>query len=77
MARLLREPYLTASQALLDGAFSQAAMNARIDELAALIADEVAADDKSTQSLVEWQSAVNELKDVVAAKRSHILSKFP
>tara|TARA_R110002073_G_scaffold245044_5_gene407479 strand:+ start:4151 stop:5497 length:1347 start_codon:yes stop_codon:yes gene_type:complete len=76
MARLLFDDYAAASTELLSGAFSQAAMDARIDALAALIESEVEADTLSTQTVEEWRTAVTELKATVAAKRQHVLDKL-
>lgn len=76
MARFLFDDYAAASMELLNGAFSQEAMNARIDALAALIEDEVAADTLSTQTVEEWRAAVEDLKTTVAAKRAHVLGKL-
>ncbi len=75
-ARLLWDEYSEASQELLDGAFSQEAMNARIDALAALIEDEVEADTLSTQTVEEWRAAVEALKATIAAKRQHVQDKL-
>lgn len=76
MARFLWDDYEVATMSLVQGDFSANAMNARIDQLAALIRDEVAADTLSTQTLEEWQTAVAELKQTVSAKRAYIESKF-
>ena len=76
MARLLFDDYAAASTELLNGAFSQAAMDARIDALAALIEAEVAADTLSTQTVEEWREAVVQLKATVAAKRQHVSDKL-
>jgi spore coat protein H len=75
-ARFLFNEYAAASTELLNGAFSQAAMDARIDALAALIEDEVEADTLSTQTVQEWRTAVTQLKATVAAKRQHVLDKL-
>ena len=76
MATFLWDDYVAASNVLLAGAFSQAQMDARIDQLAALIEGEVAADTLSTQTVEEWRAAVETLKATVAAKRAHVQSKF-
>ncbi len=76
MARFLWDDYQASSMELIEGAFSQERMEARIDELAALIEDEVAADELSTQSVEEWRAAVEQLKQTVAAKRAYVQSKF-
>ncbi len=76
IARLYRDEYLAASQSLIDGAFSETAMNQRIDELAALIASEIAADTVSTQTSSAWQAEVASLKNVVSAKRAYIEAKL-
>jgi spore coat protein CotH len=76
MARLLWTEYKAATEVLLAGDFASAAMNARIDALAALIASEVEADTVSTQTSTEWQAAVQQLKNAVDAKRSYVQSKL-
>jgi hypothetical protein len=76
MARLLWDDYVAATNVLLAGDFSQAAMDARIDQLAALIESEVEADTLSTQTGDEWRAAVLQLKSTVAAKRAYIQSKL-
>jgi hypothetical protein len=76
MARLLWDEYKAATEILLAGDFASAAMNARINALAALIASEVEADTVSTQTTAEWQAAVQELKNAVDAKRSYVQSKL-
>lgn len=75
MATELWDAYAGESQALLDGAFSVAAMNARIDGLAALLEDAVA-EDANGPSVVEWQTAVAALRDIVIAKRDHVAAKL-
>ncbi len=75
-AQFLWDDYAAASQELLDGAFSQQAMDARIDHLAALIESEVDADTLSTQTVEEWRAAVQDLKATVATKRQYILDKL-
>lgn len=75
MATQLWGQYAAESQALLDGAFSVSAMNARIDELAALIEDAVAEDPRGP-GLAAWQSAVEALRAVVVAKRAHVAAKL-
>lgn len=76
MARLLWDEYAEASMRLLQGDFAQAAMDARIDSLAALIAAEVEADTLSTQTSAQWRAAVEELKRTIAAKRAHVEGKL-
>jgi hypothetical protein len=75
MATQLWDEYAAESQALLDGDFTLANMNARIDELAALIEDAVAEDPNSPGPAV-WADAVNDLRNIVDAKRDHVLSKL-
>ena len=70
----LWDRYRTESQTLLSGDFSVDSMNARIDGLAALLADAVEEDpDLSTD---EWEAAVQDLRNTVVAKRNHVLDKF-
>jgi spore coat protein CotH len=76
MARFLWDEYVAATNVLLAGDFSQAAMDARIDQLAALIEAEVEADTLSTQTGDEWRAAVTQLKSTVATKRAYIESKL-
>ncbi len=76
MAKFLWDDYAAATQVLLAGDFSSASMNARIDQLASLIAAEVEADTLSTQTSGEWQAAVEQLKSAVEAKRSYIEGKL-
>lgn len=76
MATQLWDEYKVATNALLAGDFAAAAMDTRIDSLAALIAAEVEADTVSTQSKAEWEAAVEELKASVAAKRAYIQGKL-
>jgi spore coat protein CotH len=66
--------YAAASQALIDGAFAPAAVEARVDALAALIGEEVAADPVLEPAV--WSSAVATLRDVVDAKRAYIAAKL-
>ena len=75
MATQLWDRYAEESRLLLDGAFSIAAMNARIDELAALIRAELA-DDPNGPSLLRWEASVDELRDIVVAKRNHVAAKL-
>jgi spore coat protein H len=75
MATGLWDRYVVESEALLAGDFSLAAMNARIDELAALIADAVA-EDPNGIDVAEWDAAVASLRDIVAAKRDHVAAKL-
>jgi spore coat protein H len=76
LVTLLWDEYKAATNLLLAGDFASAAMDARIDALAALIAAEVEADQVSTQTTAEWQAAVQALKNSVNAKRAYIESKL-
>jgi spore coat protein CotH len=71
----LWDRYAAESQALLEGEFATARLNARIDELAALI-DEAVAEDPNGPRHSEWLTSVGELKSAVQAKRSHVSSKL-
>jgi hypothetical protein len=75
MATELWDGYAAESQALLDGAFSLASLNARIDGLAALLHDAVA-EDPNGAGLVAWQQAVEALRANVVAKRDHVAGKL-
>jgi hypothetical protein len=75
MATQLGDQYAAESQALLDGPFSVAAMNARVGELEALIEDAVA-EDPNRPPLSEWREAVEALGPIVEAKRAHVASKL-
>jgi hypothetical protein len=75
MATQLWDQYAAESQALLDGPFSAAAMNARIGELETLIEDAVA-EDPNRPPLSEWREAVEALGPVVEAKRAHVAGKL-
>ena len=74
MATQLWDRYAAESQVLLDGAFSDAAMTARIDELVALVRDAV--DEDPDLSLDGWLTAVDELREAVIAKRAHVAAKL-
>ncbi|HUS66447.1 MAG TPA: CotH kinase family protein [Kofleriaceae bacterium] len=75
MATQLWDEYAAESEALLDGDFSLASMNARIDELAALIEDAVY-EDPNSPGFAAWEDAVNDLRNIVAAKRDHVSGKL-
>ena len=75
MATQMWDEYAAESQALLDGDFGLAAMNARIDELAALIEDAVA-EDPNSPGFAAWETAVNDLRNIVDTKRDYILGKL-
>ena len=75
MVTQLWDRYAAESQALLDGDFSVAALDARIDQLAALIEDAVAEDPRGA-GLAAWQAAVDDLRDAAIAKRNHVESKL-
>ena len=74
MATQLWDRYVAESEALLAGDFSVEAMNARIDELAALIGDAVAED--PALDVAEWQAEVENLRAAVIAKRDHVAGKL-
>jgi hypothetical protein len=71
----LWDRYAARSQALLDGAFAEAALDARIDELAARIGAAVA-EDPHGPGTAAWEAAVADLRDDVRAKRAHIEGKL-
>ena len=75
MATQLWDEYAEESQALLDGDFSLANMNARIDELAALIEDAVY-EDPNSPGFATWEGAVNDLRNIVDAKRDWVAGKL-
>jgi hypothetical protein len=75
MASQMWDRYAAESQALLDGDFSLAALNGRIDQLAALIEDAVAEDPRG-QGLEAWRAAVDGLRSAVVAKRAHVAGKL-
>lgn len=75
MSTQLWDRYVTESQALLAGDFSIAAMNTRIDALAAIV-DDAVAEDPHGVTVPEWQAAVKNLRTTVIAKRDHVASKL-
>lgn len=75
MVTQLWDRYAAASQELLDGDFSVAAMNGRIDELRDLIADAVA-EDPNGPTVSAWRNAVMTLRDTVVDKRAWIEGKL-
>lgn len=75
MATRLWDRYVAASEALLDGDFAVAAMNARIDQLADLI-DEAVAEDPNGPSVSRWEAGVSDLRDAVVSKRDWVESKL-
>jgi hypothetical protein len=75
MATQLWDRYVSASQALLDGDFTIAAMNARIDDLEQLI-EEAVAEDPNGGSVSEWRTGVTQLRQAVEAKRGYIEQKL-
>jgi spore coat protein H len=75
MATQLWDRYAAASQALLDGDFAIAAMNARIDALRDLIAGAVA-EDPNGPTTSEWEAGVSDLRDAVVAKRDWVGAKL-
>ena len=75
MATQLWDRYAAASEALLAGDFAEGALNARIDQLADLIADAVA-EDPNGPSTSEWESAVGALREIVLDKRAWVESKL-
>ena len=75
MATQLWDDYAAESQALLDGAFSAAAMDARIDELEALIEDAVT-EDPNGPGVAAWRSDVDALRTIVDSKRTHVMNKL-
>ena len=75
MVTQLWDRYAAASEALLAGDFAVDAMNARIDQLEALIADAVV-EDPNGPSVSEWQSAVDALREIVVDKRAWVEAKL-
>lgn len=75
MATQLWDGYVAASQALLDGDFAVAAMNARIDQLQDLI-DQAVTEDPNGPSVSEWEASVEDLRQIVVAKRAWVEGKL-
>jgi spore coat protein H len=75
MATQLWDRYAAASQALIDGDFADAAMNARIDQLRDLI-DEAVAEDPNGPSVSAWNAAVTDLRQIVMDKRAYVEGKL-
>ena len=74
MATVLWPRYVAASREVLDGDFQISALHARIDTLEQRIADAVTEDPHVAVS--SWQSAVNDLRQSVVAKREYIEAKI-
>lgn len=74
MATVLWERYVAASRRLLDEHFRPEDMQARIDELQALLQDAVIEDPDLT--LPAWISAVDDLRAAALAKRAYIEAKI-
>ncbi len=66
--------YVTESQALIDGAFSAASLDARISELQTLLASDLGADPDI--NVGQWISAVDRLRTDTATKRGYIQGKI-
>ncbi len=75
MRTTLFDRYLEESRLMIDGAFSRTAINARIDQLNALIS--AAIEEDPDVSLSEWNNSVTRLRADAAAKRAYIETKFP
>ena len=73
---MLWNEYAAISRLLLDGAFSETFINARISELERLLADEIAADTVSSQSSQEWRDEVEDLRDAADKNRAYIEGKL-
>lgn len=67
--------YAAASQALLDGDFAVAALDARIDELSDLI-DQAVAEDPNGPTASAWRTAVDDLRGIVLDKRAWVEAKL-
>jgi len=72
-SELLWDSYAAASRELLDGPFTEAALMARIDELAAIIAVAIAED--PDLNVGAWQGAVVNLRNDVVGLRGYIGAK--
>lgn len=74
MSRVMWSRYVAATQQLLAGPFTKAAMSARIDEIAAQIAPHVEADPWLSAS--EWQAAVSQFRVDIEAMHDSIAAKI-
>ena len=76
MADLLWTEYARESELLIADAFSQAALETRIDALHELLADEIEADTVTVQTRADWDQAVEALRGDLALKRAHVADKL-
>lgn len=71
LGNTLRPRYLAASETLLDGPFSAAAVNAQLDRWEAQIASAVA-EDPNGPGTAQWQSEMTEMRRAVGALRTDV-----